>query len=317
MVSELQNYSTFNKSPRQPRTAPMDRAIINEPSPARPNRQGRATSAQQTLSILEEGSYVDKNGEKHDISTHFQRSLHATMFVSSEESDQWLSEIANCQRCERSTTIEVWNETTVSAARRYSAQFGSSAVLNFASARNPGGGFLGGSLAQEESLACSSGLYPTLLKYESEYYEYNRSRQTKLYSDCMIYSPHVPFFRDDGLCLISPFLADVLTCPAVNRGACSEQDRVVADQCMLTRIRKVLSMFARQGKRHIVLGAYGCGVFQNPSGNIARMFASLLKNGGEFENVFENICFAVYCRGTEIERTLHPFQIALGSAAGT
>ena len=32
-------------------------------------------------------------------------------------------------------------------------------VLNFASAKNPGGGFLNGSMAQEESLAIASAMY--------------------------------------------------------------------------------------------------------------------------------------------------------------
>jgi hypothetical protein len=41
--------------------------------------------------------------------------------------------------------------------------------LNFASAKNPGGGFLSGAMAQEEAMAASSGLYSTQLPHETYY----------------------------------------------------------------------------------------------------------------------------------------------------
>ena len=50
-------------------------------------------------------------------------------------------------------------------------------------------------------------LYPTLTKFQREMYEYNRSLNTYLYSDCMIYSPDVVFFKNDvGELLSQPFL---------------------------------------------------------------------------------------------------------------
>ncbi|MFR3753045.1 MAG: TIGR02452 family protein [Enterocloster sp.] len=69
------------------------------------------------------------------------------------------------------------------------------AVLNFASAKNPGGGFINGAMAQEESLAASSCLYKTLTAHET-YYRMNRACSTMIYTDHAIFSPDVVFFRD-------------------------------------------------------------------------------------------------------------------------
>ena len=60
-------------------------------------------------------------------------------------------------------------------------------VLNFASAKNPGGGFLNGAMAQEESLAASGGLYRTLTPHEG-YYRRNRACGTMMYTGCAIRS---------------------------------------------------------------------------------------------------------------------------------
>src|SRR5260370_3977443 len=69
------------------------------------------------------------------------------------------------------TTFEVVNCTTLEAARAlWSADKGVDVLcLNFASAKHPGGGFLGGARAQEESLARSSGLYPCIARMQGMY----------------------------------------------------------------------------------------------------------------------------------------------------
>src|SRR5690606_35021185 len=54
-------------------------------------------------------------------------------------------------------TVEVTTESTLQAGRRLGQ---GTAALVFASARNPGGGFLTGARAQEEDIARASALYP-------------------------------------------------------------------------------------------------------------------------------------------------------------
>src|SRR6185436_13377518 len=89
----------------------------------------------------------------------------------------------------RPTRIEVNNETTFQALARLSTTTtGHLACLNFASAKNPGGGFLNGAIAQEEALAAASGLYPCLLKVP-DYYSRNRANRSTLYLDLIIFSP--------------------------------------------------------------------------------------------------------------------------------
>ena len=91
--------------------------------------------------------------------------------------------------------------------------------LNFASAKNPGGGFLNGSQAQEESLARATGLYPCISQM-TQLYEKNRYYGSCLYLNDMIYSPQVPVIRDDNDELLNKiFLISILTAPAVNAGA--------------------------------------------------------------------------------------------------
>ena len=184
------------------------------------------------------------------------------------------------------------------------------AVLNFASAKNPGGGFLNGAMAQEESLAASSSLYQTLLKHE-DYYIVNRACKTMMYTDHAIYSPEVPFFRDGRFHLTeAPFTASVLTLPAVNMGQVKlkGEDVTQAEAVMKHRMKLALAIFASQNCRHLILGAYGCGVFRNDPQKIALWWKELLE--ADFSGMFDTIVFAVLDRssaGNCIQAFLHVF----------
>ena len=61
-----------------------------------------------------------------------------------------------------STEFELANETTLQGAARIteSRKYQHIGVLNFASARHPGGGFLGGAKAQEEKSRAKLGFVP-------------------------------------------------------------------------------------------------------------------------------------------------------------
>ncbi len=154
---------------------------------------------------------------------------------------------------------------------------------------------MNGSQAQEESLARSSALYATQMA-RFELYEHNRARSTCLYSDWMLYSPGVPVFRrDDGQLLARPYPVSFLTAPAVNAGAVrqNEPDRAdLIDATNRKRARKLLWVAATNGHATLILGAWGCGVFRNDPGSIARIFKDLLS--GEFAGCFSRVVMAVY-----------------------
>ncbi|MEZ0390129.1 MAG: TIGR02452 family protein, partial [Verrucomicrobium sp.] len=204
--------------------------------------------------------------------------------------------IANRKR--HSTSIEVQQATTLEALRElYHSGVPGLGCLNFASAKNAGGGFLNGSLAQEESLACNSALYPCQLACR-EYYDANRASENALYTDWMIWSPMVPFIRlDDGTHSEQPYLAHVITAPAPNAGAVAGRIPDAPERVLTTlkrRAARVCQLAAQQGVQTFVLGAWGCGVFRNDPAQVARVFTELLQTGGEYEGVFERVVFAIH-----------------------
>ncbi len=85
------------------------------------------------------------------------------------------------ERSDGSSRIEIRDATSQVAVRQF-AQEGSLVLLDFASARNPGGHFLGGAKAQEEDLCRCSGPYRTLLTLPA-YYAIHREDRSLIYPD--------------------------------------------------------------------------------------------------------------------------------------
>lgn len=262
------------------------------------NRAHRALIAQDTLTVLERGYYRNRLGEKVAVGDAVSAAVAGSIHYSSEQLRRLVDADGSAQRFD--TRFEVRNESTLAAARRLLSE-GCDEVLclNFASARNPGGGFLGGSEAQEENLVKSSGLYPCIERMQA-LYELNRRTSFCAYNDDMIYSPRVPVFRDDDYgYLDQPFLASFVTAPAVNRGAVArnEPGRLgELEGIMLGRIAKLLSLALHHGHKTLVLGAWGCGVFGNEPATMAAWFARLLRDDAAYVRAFETVCFAVLDR---------------------
>lgn len=162
-------------------------------------------------------------------------------------------------------------------------------VLNFASYTNPGGGFLSGSIAQEEALCHESFLHNVISQMEEAFYQKNiKDKNSCLYKNRCIYSPDVIFTRGSQAAR-----ADVITCASPNWKNAEKIgiSKTVNNAALRMRINYILNIIAMHKPERIILGAFGCGVFgQNPE-TVAKLFHE------EINRVFHNrkaeIVFAI------------------------
>lgn len=190
------------------------------------------------------------------------------------------------------------------------------AVLNFASATNPGGGVENGSSAQEESLCRCSTLYPTLDQewLWQKYYLKNRKAHDNLHTDACIYSPGVIICKTDDAYPERMeekdwVTVDVITCAAPNlrhRPGNIHNPEYGAPEIIspeelyrlhLQRAKHILHVAAVNDADALVLGAFGCGAFRNDPQVVAKAYADALT---EYKGYFRYIEFAVYCQPREI-----------------
>lgn len=265
--------------------------------------------ARQTEEIVAAGHYQAPDGRTVSLTEDLAAALSGTRLHGPDP-------VAVTPDTDRTPTLDVTGESSLAAARRMTEADASRpvAVLNFASARNPGGGYLNGAQAQEEALCRSSALHATLLRAPA-YYAHHRAERDAFYSDRVIHSPRVPVFRDDrGALLAEPFTVGFLTSPAPNAGVVRRTTPDRAHElpaALASRAERVLETAAAAGYRRLVLGAWGCGVFMNDPEMVAGTFKALLTDGGRFAGHFEEVVFAVLDRSSGT-RTLAAFARVLG-----
>ena len=220
---------------------------------------------------------------------------------------------------EKTGEITVTRSKTFEAAMRLSKKYYGKkiAVLNFASASNPGGGVTHGSSAQEESLCRCSTLYPTLTQgfLWNHYYTVNRANGDVLHTDACIYSPDIVICKTDSdypermeqkdWCTV-----DVITCAAPNlRNEPANLYNLENGEpvCILPdelreihekRARQILAVAAENRVDILVLGAFGCGAFRNDPKVVAKAYRNVL---AEYGKCFDLVEFAIYCRDYETE----------------
>lgn len=162
-------------------------------------------------------------------------------------------------------------------------------VLNFASYKNPGGKFIEGSSAQEESLCHASFLYNVLASC-SVYYDWNNDHKNRgLYENRAIYSPDVLFQKDE-----KERDCDVITCAAPNITPSRKYNWGVTDEenteALKSRIKFVLDIAADQKVETLILGAFGCGVFGQDAEEVANIFMDYLTTT---HKMFKKVIFAI------------------------
>lgn len=249
--------------------------------------------AQQILDLVKNGGYKTANETWVDIRELQEAASRGTELFHPDKLDALSQAPVGSGNAPRLVVVDA---TTQDAARTMAAEPGGVVLLNFASARNPGGGFLGGARAQEEEVCRCSGLYPLLLT-QPKYYETNRAQRSALYTDYLIYSRDVPFFRTSAKAdwLEQPFVASVITAPAPNAGAIMQNEPEAATKIKETfarRWRNVLLVAAARGHRHVLLGAWGCGAFRNDPEVAATTVREWLM-APRFGGCFDRVVFAI------------------------
>lgn len=149
-------------------------------------------------------------------------------------------------------------------------------ALNFANAMVPGGGYILGGDAQEESL-CRSALLFREIAPCAAYYLRHWFLPSPLYTDAMLYSQNVPVVRDAaGELLPEPVPCSFVTCAAVNRKIARlffiPEKKINA--IMERRIDKIMYTISQPEPEAVVLGAFGCGAFGNRREDIFPMIES-------------------------------------------
>ena len=180
--------------------------------------------------------------------------------------------------------ISVINTDSVSAVVEYS-KLGKTCVLNMASYKRPGGGVYNGARAQEECLfRCSNLIHvvPTSL-YPLEVNE-------------ALYTKEAIFFKDKDYEYMEPVVCDVITIAAINLNENAKYDPVqnITEYRKITKdkIRLMVSLAAQNGVKNLVLGAWGCGVFNNDPTTMSQYFSEVLVGEG-YSVDFDNIVFAI------------------------
>jgi uncharacterized protein (TIGR02452 family) len=165
------------------------------------SRTDRARIAKDTLDKLKAGWYETQEGSRVILEDDLRFCNDNSILYTEDDlqnAERSVSPIYE-QNSTWCTKIEVRHCSTLQAAQFLVAEMGENhvGVLNFASAKNPGGGFLGGAQAQEESIARSSSLYLSLTQARifNGFYDYNRHGEKGIYSHRIIYSPRVTIFK--------------------------------------------------------------------------------------------------------------------------
>ncbi|KAH7915190.1 hypothetical protein BJ138DRAFT_998479 [Hygrophoropsis aurantiaca] len=293
-------------------------------NPKKSQRERLRGIAETTLEALQTGSVV-VDGVTHDIAETIRVSNEGTSYYSPDDPSlsNWADTIPPSETPLSDPEISILEISVLEAARLLvdtlaplNTTHNSIAVLNFASATRPGGGFISGAQAQEESIARSSTIYSSLMTDTAQqfYQLHKQDRKRGFYYHAMIWTPTVVVFRNDAGDWVEPFKVSAVTSAAVNAGdvrkKASEsvpppdpvevEERVEAT--MRERMARVLFLLEKQGVKNVVLGSFGTGVFRNKVELVAKIWADLLTTkDARFKHSFHRVIFAII--GTETFNT--------------
>lgn len=197
-----------------------------------------------------------------------------------------------------SCKVNVVREDCLLAAHRIQQQEKSTpCVLNMASDKSPGGGFLKGDGAQEETLFRRSNYYRSLGGLETAYpspeYPWKNAATAVLTRKVTVFrGPQEQGYRFEEV----PYVLDFIAVAAVRNPKTEIKNGLEAltpREASILR-HKIQHMFVQlanlQQHQHLVLSALGCGAFHNPPHHVAMIFHDLLQVYGP---LFKSVTFAI------------------------
>lgn len=205
--------------------------------------------------------------------------------------------------------IEVSRTDTLQFARRYVEELGlSPLVLNMASDFQPGGGVRKGSTAQEECIFRVSNAF---LTHPEKWYPLDAHQ--------VIYSPSVTVFKesvDRGKAhqLIQPWSTAMIAVAALRNPRTRgleyryEEDAELMEQ----KVEAIFKIARVKGHDSLVLGALGCGAFNNPPTAVAAIFKRAVDR---HKHCFKRIGFAVLVTNSRDRSNFDAFQAAFWEGA--
>ena len=216
------------------------------------------------------------------------------------------------------TTYSCYNDDAVDVAYNLINEGFNPAILNLASNVRPCGGYDDGTLAQEESLCYSSTLSQSLYQFGNPKSKgVKLSGLTNIISGVYplnvnyggIYSPGVCFFRNSYIKKYSlrdkPFECPVITVASLSNrkknNYTNDESRYFNLDGTLTsegveieknKIRTIYRIGLDNNHDSLVLGAFGCGVYNLLPSEVSKLFMDVL-NEEEFKNKYKRIVFAI------------------------
>lgn len=210
------------------------------------------------------------------------------------------------------TEISVTGDRSFQAAMRLVSDNPGSkvAVMNFANAFHAGGGVRDGASAQEECLCRTSTLYPLLCRrtLRDSFYKYHKDKNSPKASDSLIYTEGVVICKTDEdipermdkkdwveVDVITIAAPDLRQSSNIFFGLVNGGSSMNDAELFGYHVKRAIHMFTVAASKRadiLVLGAFGCGAFQNNPEVVARAYKVAIQ---EFPKVFKKIEFAVYC----------------------
>lgn len=255
------------------------------------NRQRLTDIFQQTIRIVNEGRYINAHSEIVVLGDDLEMRKNTIYY-----SKKFTVNDMPCKICK--TEITVVNNDSINAGLDIQRKGYNQVILNFANPQTAGGGVLRGSRAQEETIFRRTNLYRSLYQFMPDAERYKVRKNWRQYPMDKnfggIYTPYAAVFRDTDYSLLSkPEKISFVSVAAMNRPRLVDGE--IAPELIegtLNKIRTILRIGLYNGHDSIILGAFGCGAFQNPPKHIALLFKQVI-NEPEFRNKYKKIVFAI------------------------